>query len=183
MTDLELELILTNRCSKLAVEVNFNSIPWSMELKATATSLWLVSRVLTDSGSLGLAFSKTTRSRLGSLLMLIDSGLCHVSAINITSILKSWINPTTSSNLLFSDLTFWNPIKTEDPVFWAWWRLETSGISSWRSLLCLAHLSSTFLPALFPSDFCRFQDDLSLIGFPEAKSHWDYCKKINLPFT
>ena len=77
---------------------------------------------------------------------------------------------TTSSTFLFSDLTFKNPIKTGNPVFWAWWRLETSGISSWRSLLCLVHLHLTFLPALFflgsatSSDFCRFQDDLSLIG-------------------
>ena len=76
-----------HRPSKLAVEVNFNSIPRNMELKATATPPWLVSRVFTDSGSLGLAFSKTTRPWLCGLLMLIDSGSCHVSAINITSIL------------------------------------------------------------------------------------------------
>ena len=44
MTDLELELILTHRCSKLAVEVNFNSIPRNMELKATATSQKFVSK-------------------------------------------------------------------------------------------------------------------------------------------
>ena len=73
-TDLELELILTHRCSKLAVEVNFNSIHRNMELKATATPPCLMSRVFNDSGSLGLAFLKTTRPRFRSSLMLIDSG-------------------------------------------------------------------------------------------------------------
>ena len=83
----ELELILTHRCSKLVVEVNVDSILGNMELKTTATPLWLVSRVFTDSESLGLAFLKTTRPWLRSLLMLIDSGSCHVFAINIKSVL------------------------------------------------------------------------------------------------
>ena len=87
MTDLELELILTHRCSKLAVKIYFNSIPRNMELKATATPPWLMSRVFNDSGSLGLAFLKTTRPWLRSLLMLIDSGPCQISAIDITFIL------------------------------------------------------------------------------------------------
>ena len=133
----------------LVVKVNFSGIIWKVELKATATPLWLESRVFTDSGSLGLAFSKIPRPRLHSLLTLIDSGSCHVSAMNITFILWSSINSNTSFILFFSDLTFWNPIKTGDPVFWAWWRLETSGICSWRFSLCVAHLFLTFLPAFF----------------------------------
>ena len=44
---------------------------------------------------------------------------------------------------------------------------------------------------LFPNFFffiegklfhCQSRDDFSLIGFPEARSHWDYCSKITLPF-
>ena len=40
----------------------------------------------------------------------------------------------------------------------------------------------SFLGSVTSTVFCRFQDDLSLVGFAEARSHWDYCTKIDLSF-
>ena len=51
------------------------------------------------------------------------------------------------------------------------------GATFYFSLAYLLSLSSV-VPIF--SDFCLSQRFLSLLGFPKARSHWDYCKKLDL---
>ena len=60
MTELDLKISFTHRCSNLAAEVNLNSIPRNMELEATPTFSWLMSRMFTHLEGRGLAFSQAT---------------------------------------------------------------------------------------------------------------------------
>ena len=59
---------------KLAVEFNFNSILRKIELKAIATLLWLVSRMFTDLGSLGLLSREPQDLGSAAYLCWLSSG-------------------------------------------------------------------------------------------------------------